>query len=164
MRSRNLLAISIGVLAAFGCGPKQPDAAKAADDVEQPKPAELAPVAPAQPEEVKTVTLDLKAMAAKFVPTAIGVDEKAIPKKLRPLLSKLVEAARVIDELYLVQVSEKNLGWRRQLAADPASADALAYFDIMYGPWDRLNENAPFWGTEAKPAGATFYPEDLKKE
>ena len=42
--------------------------------------------------------------------------------------------------------------------------DALAAFQIMYGPWNRLDHNKPFWGDKAKPAGANFYPEDLAKE
>jgi hypothetical protein len=164
MRRTTLLAISVGLLAAIGCGPKQPEETKAANDVDQPKPAQPAAAQPAQPQEGPAVTLDLKAMAAKFAPTDIGVDEAMIPVKHRKLIAKLVEAARVVDELYFLQVSKKNPDWRKQLAADPGSADALAYFDIMYGPWDRLNENAVFWGKEAKPAGATFYPEDMKKE
>jgi hypothetical protein len=163
MRRKTLLAIATGLLFALGCGPKQPPDTSAANDVGQP-PAQPAAAQPAPPKEEEAVTLDLKAMAARFAPTDIGVDEAMIPAKHRKLLAKLVEAARVIDELYLVQVSKKNLDWRRRLAADPAAADALAYFDIMYGPWDRLDENKPFWGSEAKPAGATFYPEDMKKE
>jgi hypothetical protein len=43
-------------------------------------------------------------------------------------------------------------------------ADTLAAFDIMYGPWNRLDHNRPFWGSEEKPAGANFYPADLGKE
>ena len=33
--------------------------------------------------------------------------------------------------------------------------------DLNAGPWDRLDDFEPFYGTRAKPAGATFYPEDL---
>jgi hypothetical protein len=36
-------------------------------------------------------------------------------------------------------------------------------FDLMAGPWDRLNDDAPFWGTQPKPPGGGYYPEDLTK-
>src|SRR5690606_16431863 len=39
------------------------------------------------------------------------------------------------------------------------------YTIINYGPWDRLNGNAPFVpGFEAKPKGANFYPADMTAE
>jgi hypothetical protein len=163
MRHIPSIAICAGLLAAIGCGTTEPSAPKG-DEVEKSKPAKAEPAEPAQPKEEKIVTPDLKAMAAKFVPTEIGVDVAKIPEKHRKTLAKIVEAARIVDDLFFQQVSKKNPDWRRQLAADPGAADALALFEINYGPWDRLGENAPFWGKEPKPAGATFYPEDMKKE
>lgn len=40
----------------------------------------------------------------------------------------------------------------------------LELFNIMFGPFDRLEDNEPFIGTEKKPLGANFYPEDMTKE
>lgn len=160
MRRTPSIAICVGLLAAWGCGTTEPAATKG-DEVEKPKAAQAEP---AKAKEEKTVTPDLKAMAAKFAPTEIGVDEAKIPEKHRKVIVKLVEAARIMDDLFFRQVSKKNPDWRAQLQADPAAADALALFEINYGPWDRLEENAPFWGKEQKPACATFYPEDMKKE
>jgi hypothetical protein len=40
----------------------------------------------------------------------------------------------------------------------------LELFNIMFGPFDRLEHDAPFIGTEKKPLGANFYPEDMTKE
>jgi hypothetical protein len=160
MHTANRFAIVAGLLAAFGCGPKP-----AAEAPETTRPEAQAPAAqPAPPVEEPKVKLDLAAMAAAFAPTDIGVDEAQIPKRHRKLVAKLVEAARLVDDLYFRQVSTQNPEWRRQLVADPNAADALAYFDIMYGPWDRLNGDAPFWGTAAKPKGGTFYPADMKKD
>jgi len=34
----------------------------------------------------------------------------------------------------------------------------------MFGPFDRLEDDAPFIGKDAKPLGANFYPEDMTKE
>ena len=39
------------------------------------------------------------------------------------------------------------------------------FTDINYGPWDRLDNNAPFLeGFQNKPLGAKFYPADMSKE
>ena len=68
-----------------------------------------------------------------------------------------------MGEIFLRQVSEKNPSLRRQLTSEtahkaPGAADALAFFRINAGPWDRLAGNAPFIGTQPKPPGAAFYP------
>ncbi len=107
---------------------------------------------------------DIAAKLAQFAPIEIGVDDALIPTKHRPLLKKLVEAARIIDTLFTIQVARENPTWRTDIASQEKSEDTLAYFDIMYGPWDRLDRNQPFWGRKAKPQGATFYPEDLTKD
>ena len=112
----------------------------------------------------KKVEDDAKSLVAKFAPTKIGVDEAKIPKKHRPVFKKLIEAARLMDNLFLNQVSSQNEKWRATLAGNPNTADELKAFDIMYGPWNRLDHNKPFWGNVEKPKGATFYPEGMTKE
>ena len=47
---------------------------------------------------------------------------------------------------------------------DPAAKDYLRYFNINFGPFDRLDENKPFIGSDPKPPGAGFYPPDLSKD
>ena len=74
-----------------------------------------------------------------------------------------------MGEIFLRQVSEKNPTLRRRLTADVShkvsgAADALAFFRINAGPWDRLDGNAPFIGTLPKPPGANFYPSNMTKE
>ena len=73
-----------------------------------------------------------------------------------------------MGEIFLRQVSEKNPSLRRQLTSEtahkaPGAADALAFFRINAGPWDRLAGNAPFIGTQPKPPGAAFYPPNMTK-
>jgi len=114
--------------------------------------------------EAGAVKSEAACLVAKFAPTEIGVDEAKIPVGHRPVIARLVEAARIVDDLYRHQVSAKNGEWRAALAGDPSMTDTLAAFDIMYGPWNRLDHNRPFWGSEEKPAGANFYPADLGKE
>ncbi len=160
MRVINVLTLVVGLVIVASCGGEK----KAEPREKQP---EVAP-APAAPEpkkeEVESVGDDLKAKLAKFAPTEIGVEESRVPEKHRGVIKKLVEAAMIMDKLFLGQVAADNPAWRAKLAADPKLADALAYFDVMYGPWDRLDHNKTFWGDKAKPKGVTFYPEDLKAE
>ena len=104
---------------------------------------------------------EMAAKVAQFAPVEIGVAAEKIPEKHRPVIAKLVEAAEIMDELFLSQVAAENPKWREEIAKEEDLADTLAYFDIMYGPWDRLDHEKPFWGDEKKPETATFYPQDL---
>jgi hypothetical protein len=153
-----VFASVLAALALVACGgDKQP-----ADEAEK-KPEQPAPVADREP-EAKAEVSEMAAKVAKFAKVEIGVADGKIPASHRPVISKLVEAARIMDRLYFVQVARENPDWRAEIAKDPKLADTLAYFDIMYGPWDRLDHDEPFWGGKQKPEGATFYPEDLTKE
>ncbi|HPQ81145.1 MAG TPA: hypothetical protein PLZ86_05415, partial [bacterium] len=47
----------------------------------------------------------------------------------------------------------------------PRPSPLADYFNIMFGPFDRLEHNKPFIeGVGKKPAGAAFYPKDMTKE
>jgi hypothetical protein len=79
-------------------------------------------------------------------------------------LQKLVEAARVMDTLYLRQVWSGATALRERLAADttPEGALRLQYFDINMSPWSVLDHEAPFIdGVPPKPPQANYYPSDM---
>ena len=103
-------------------------------------------------------------LLAKFAPTEIGVEDAKIPEKHRGVIKKLVEAAVILDELFLLQVDSRNKTWREKIAGDSGLETTLAVFDIMYGPWNRLDHNKPFWGNVEKPKGVNYYPQDITKE
>ena len=110
---------------------------------------------------------DLAAMAARFAPVDIGADLGALPDNERTVLARLVEAARLMDSLFLAQVWSGNDALLMSLAADrsPLGAARLHYFLINKGPWSRLDTNIPFVpGVPAKPGGANFYPIDATKD
>ena len=124
-----------------------------------------AKAAPAPPkEETLKMATDVDKRLAKFSPTVVDFDDKLVTAEYRPVLKKLVQAAEILDKLYLKQVDAKNPALRAELVAAKAPAAVLDYFDVMYGPWDRLEGDEPFVGERHKPHGAGFYPEDLKKE
>jgi Peptidase family M49 len=122
-----------------------------------------APAAPAS---------ELRTMTARFAPADIGADVAALPENERRALAKLVEAARVMDGLFLSQVWAGNDALLESLAREAVAgksggdaADTLHYFLINKGPWSRLDHNKPFIpGVPSKPEGANFYPAGAAKE
>jgi hypothetical protein len=103
---------------------------------------------------------------AQYSPTPLSADLSALDEKERRVLAELVAAAAPLDQVFLRQAWTGNPELRRRLAADrgPHAAATLDYFDINFGPWDRLVEWQPFVGDRPRPAGAGFYPEDLTRE
>lgn len=110
------------------------------------------------------VVQDIKARIARFAPTKIDFDDKLATADLKPVLKKLIAAAEIMDELFLIQANPDNPKLRAKIAKDPALKDALAYFDIMFGPWDRREHHAPFVGKTKRPKGVGFYPPDMTKK
>ncbi|MCP4602830.1 MAG: peptidase [Proteobacteria bacterium] len=152
------LALTAVMFFAFSCkGEKEPES-KNVEAVTTLKKAV------SKKDEAKPMVDGIDAKLAKLVRTEIGVDEVKIPNELRPVLKKLVMAAKLMDKLFLRQVSKENPTWREQIANDPKQKNTLAYFDVMYGPWDRFDHNKPFWGNREKPKAVTFYPQDLTVE
>jgi tetratricopeptide (TPR) repeat protein len=121
---------------------------------------------------------ELRVMTARFAPAEIGADITSLPDGERRALAKLVEAARLMDSLFLRQVWAGNDAMLQELAraaitkgsatADPRQAEAearLHYFLINKGPWSRLDHDRPFIpGAPPKPESANFYPEGATKD
>jgi hypothetical protein len=108
----------------------------------------------------------LKGKIAQFAPIEIKYDSTELNERQRIVIHKLFEASQIIDSIYLNQVYSKNreIKYRLQNSSSEEDQLKLKYFDIMFGPFDRLDHNKPFMGTEQKPKGANFYPEDMTKE
>jgi hypothetical protein len=115
-------------------------------------------------------------MASRFAPADIRADVSALPESERRALAKLVEAAKLMDSLFLRQVWAGNDAMLQELSHEAvarsratSAADAdharLHYFLINKGPWSRLDHNQVFIaGAPPKPAGANFYPAGATKE
>ena len=103
----------------------------------------------------------LRAMNARFAPADIGADIKTLPIAERRAFAKLIEAARVIDAIYLRQVWAGNEALLLELLGDrsPLGRARLSTFLIDKGPWSRLDKDAPFLPhVPDKPEGANYYP------
>ena len=107
----------------------------------------------------------LKDKIAQFVPTEVKYDDSILDERQKIVVEKLYQAAKVMDEIFCDQVYAKNKEIRAKLEKSKSAVDAatLEYFNIMAGPFDRLNHNRPFYGEEMKPLGANFYPADMTK-
>src|SRR5215469_3796915 len=110
---------------------------------------------------------ELKAAAEQLVPTPITVDVSAMPASERKTLARLVEAARILDPLFVRQSWAGSEAWMVKLARDttPLAQARLRLFLLNQGPWDRLAHDAPFLpGIPEKPASGNFYPVGASKE
>ena len=108
---------------------------------------------------------DMEQKLSQFAETEITYDESLLDERQKVVLTKLYEASKIIDEIFLEQVYAKNPQILEELknSDDPEDSLKLEYFKIMFGPFDRLNNDEPFIGGHERPMGANFYPEDMSK-
>ena len=100
----------------------------------------------------------------KLAPVEIRYDIDRLTPSEQGVLAELVKAGQIIDELFLLQVDPQNVQLRKDLEASRLDPSYLELFDVMFGPWNRLDEDQPFIAGRLKPDGAGFYPEDMNKE
>ncbi|MDX1660292.1 MAG: peptidase [Gemmatimonadota bacterium] len=129
-------------------------------------------VAPVRPQGLPPATLspgvtpaDMRAKVAQFASVELGFDESLLDADRKVVVAKLVEASRLLDEIFLRQVWRDNPAYAEQVArAEGEGMDAAReYYEIMYGPWDRLEHDEPFLLVGPKPAGAGYYPSGVTK-
>jgi hypothetical protein len=109
----------------------------------------------------------LRKMAARFAPTEVTADLRALPDGERAALAKIVRAARLMDAIYLRQAWAGNGQLLFDLAQDssPLGRARLQLFLIDKGPWSNLDHDAPFIpGVPPRPEAANFYPPGATKE
>ena len=125
--------------------------------------AQKKPAAPAYPEAT-----ELKRMAARFAPTEMKVETSALSAGDKQALVKLIEAAKVVNHLFMEQLWSGNLALYQKLQQDktPLGQARLHYFWINKSPWSEIDQHKAFIPgvPEHKPAGANFYPEDMTRE
>ena len=111
---------------------------------------------------------ELNRMAGRFARAELRVVTSKLAPGDRKALSKLIQAARVMDDLYMKQLWAGNdeLYARLQKDSTALGRARLRYFRINKGPWSELDEHAAFLlgVPPKKPAGANFYPPDMTKE
>ncbi|HKD85729.1 MAG TPA: hypothetical protein VKB58_13345 [Terriglobales bacterium] len=110
----------------------------------------------------------LQTMSARFIPTELNVDISTLSAGDRKALAKLIEAARLIDDIFMMQYWSGDLALYDKLRKDtsPLGKARLHYFWINKCPWSELDGNTAFIPgvPEHKLPGANFYPESMTKE
>jgi hypothetical protein len=104
----------------------------------------------------------------RFSPTVLTADTTRLSPGDRKALNKIIEAAKLLDPLFLRQVWSGNDELHKKLRADKSQVgrQRLRYFLINDGPWSRLDNNEPFIEgvPREKPPQANFYPDDITKD
>jgi hypothetical protein len=112
--------------------------------------------------------MTLEQKIARFAPTEISADISTLSSGDVKALQRIIEAARMMDPLFLHQVWSGNSELLKQLEKDSTKEgqERLHYYRINMGPWSLLDNNAPFIDgiPRRNPVGANYYPEDMTKE
>ena len=91
----------------------------------------------------------------------LSADLSALTDNQRIMLSKLIEASKIMDNLFWQQAFGEN---KAEFLAKLPEGKVRNFADINYGPWDRLQGDESFLtGYSEKPLGAQFYPADMTK-
>jgi hypothetical protein len=107
------------------------------------------------------------AMTPLFAPVDIGADISSLPPSERAALARIIDAARVMDALFLEQVWAGNpsLLLALQGERDARNRARRAFFLVNKGPWSRVENNRAFIpGVPPKPEGAAYYPPDATRD
>jgi Peptidase family M49 len=109
---------------------------------------------------------ELQKMIARYAPVDVRVDVSQLAPNERQALVKIIQAAQIVDALFLRQRSPRNEALLLELLGDhsPLGQARLQYFLISRGPWSDLDDNRVFLpGAGAKPPQANFYPADATR-
>ena len=110
----------------------------------------------------------LDKMIARFAPSEMRADVSKLSLGDRKALAKLIEASRVLDDVFLQQLWSGNQAMYEKLRHDNSALGKarLEYFLINKGPWSDLDDHAVFVpGAPAKKLpGSNFYPEDMSRQ
>lgn len=125
-------------------------------------------ITPLMSQKRPTGDSELAKKISRFAPTVMTANTTKLSVKDRQALRKIIEAAKVLDPLFLSQVWSGNAALEAKLKADKTAAglQRLHYFYINDGPWSRIDNKEPFIEgvPHEKPPNANFYPDDMTKE
>jgi len=110
----------------------------------------------------------LQEMTSRFAPVVLRVDTSKLSPGDRNALVKLIQAARVVNHIFLQQIWSGNPALDNKLRQDTSALGKarLEYFLLNKGPWSDLDEHKAFLADvpERKPLGANFYPANMTRE
>lgn len=98
---------------------------------------------------------------AKYATVKLSTDISHLSNNQKEMITVLLDVAEIMDEIFWLQ----NVGEKEKFLNSIKDPDLRNYAIINYGPWDELNNLAPFIdGYGDKPEGAEFYPHNMTKD
>ena len=141
MRARNLIAILVGTTLTGACA------------------MQTSTTMPSTSGAVTTGSPTPAQRLARYTTVKLVADESKLSAKERQMLPLLIDAARAMDGAFWGEAYGK-----RDDIMSISDPIVRRLADINFGPWDRLDDNAPFVpGMGPKPPGAQYYPHDMTK-
>jgi len=103
---------------------------------------------------------DMQRRQSEYTSVKLTADTSQLTAKERQMIPLLIDAAKAMDPIFWQQ----TYGSRDSLIAGVQDEGIRRFIDINYGPYDRLDNNAPFI-PEVGPRleGANLYPKDITK-
>jgi hypothetical protein len=148
MKTIRTLCLSIAALAVLSACGKAPEQTASTETSQTPSTSPELLIAPSR--------LDI------YYPVELTADLSAYSDNQKIMLSLLIDASEIMDDIFWQQAFGEP---KDDFLAAIEDATVRDFANINYGPWDRLNGNAPFLaGYGEKPLGAQFYPEDMSKQ
>ncbi len=96
-----------------------------------------------------------------YTSVQLTTDLSALNETHKQVIPILIEVAGLMDEMFWAEA----YGDKDELLAGIQDDKLRRFAEVNYGPWDRLDDNAPFIdGFDEKPLGANYYPADMTKE
>jgi hypothetical protein len=109
----------------------------------------------------------LESRTARLAPVQLKADTSRLSPGDRQALAKLIEAARVIDGIFMDQMWSRNRAFYAELQRDttPLGQARAKYYWLNKGPWSDLDGHTAFLPgvPERKPLGANFYPAGMTR-
>jgi hypothetical protein len=100
---------------------------------------------------------EMKSLVEMYTPFELTADLSYLSDNEKEMVKVLFEASAIMNQIYWRQAYGPN-----EELLEGLNENALKFVDINYGPWNRLDNNAPFIeGAGPKPTGANFYPKDM---
>ncbi len=108
----------------------------------------------------------IQSQSSQLTPIILTHDLSYLRDDEIQVIKLLIKASQIMDTLFLKQVHEDNVQMLKELeqSNEPNGEIYANFFKIMFGPWNRLDDDHPFINTKKKPLGVNYYPKDMTKE
>jgi hypothetical protein len=104
---------------------------------------------------------DIQEKLDQYASFTLTTDLTELTDQEREMIPILIEAAQQMDPIFWQQA----YGNHDSLLASIDDPATRQYVEINFGPWDRLDADAPFIADVGpKPAGANLYPADITRQ